>query len=115
MTWLNPHADDLEEPGGVLVESGDTPVFTEDPEYCELEDAGDTDADAGAHELGEALLAMCATITPIPAESTAGIELSSATESVAASKAEALEPRLKGEAGHWNGVPRLPRKEGAQA
>ena len=86
MKWLNPHADDLEEPVCVLVESGNTPVFPEDPGYCELEDAGDTDANADAHELGEALLAMCATTTPIHAESTAGIELASATEGVAASR-----------------------------
>lgn len=90
----------------MLSSPGDTPVFPEDPEYRELEGADDTDADAEAHELGEAL--RTTGTTNVPAESTVGIKLASATERVAAAKVEALGPREEGEARHGRGV--LPRK-----
>ena len=69
--------------------------------------------------------------TPVPAESTAGIELTSVTESVTAAKYEALGPQVEGEAGYgrrychenesaglmWEGVREKPMHcgEGIQA
>ena len=41
--------------------------------------------------------------TPVPAESTAGIELTSVTERVTAAKVEALGPHVEGEARHVRG------------
>jgi len=48
--------------------------------------------------------------THVPAESTAGIELASTTEKVAAAKVEALGPQEEGEAGHGHGRRMLLRK-----
>jgi uncharacterized ParB-like nuclease family protein len=46
---------------------------------------------------------MSTTPSPVPAESTAGIELASATEIVTAPEVEALGPQVEGEAWHARG------------
>ena len=51
----------------------------------------------------EVLPAMRA--APVPAESTAGIELASATGTVAAAKVKALETRAEGKAGRGHRLP----------
>ena len=59
--------------------------------------------------------------TPVPSESTAGVELASTTEGVAAAKVEALGPQVEGEARHVCGYCHanesvgLVRCEGARA